>query len=41
VIPEEIAIKPENLSPEGGAAVAQQLAKKLSAKAPLGGPAGT
>ena len=28
----EIAIKPENLSPEGGAAVAQQLAKKLSAK---------
>ena len=31
--PQEIALKPENLSPEGGAAVAQQLAQKLSAKA--------
>lgn len=28
----EIGLKPENLSPEGGAAVAQQLAQKLSAK---------
>ena len=31
--PQEIGLKPENLSPEGGAAVAQQLAQKLSTKA--------
>lgn len=29
----ELGLKPENLTPEGGAAVAQQLAKKLSHKA--------
>lgn len=29
----EMAIKPENLSPEGGAAMAQKLAQKLSGKA--------
>ena len=33
VFPQELGLKPENLSPEGGAAVAQQLAQKLSAKA--------
>ena len=30
---QEMGLRPENLKPEGGAAVAQEMAKKLSAKA--------